>query len=466
MKQGIHENRSPSLPVHRVLVVDDEATSSLILTSILESHSLSVKTAKSDSEMLDVLAATDFDLIFLDYKLGKVDGLELLSKIIGEFPRSKVVMITAHGSIDLAVLAMHKGASGFITKPFDEEKVKREVARSLTQSGRVKAVLPIRNFETGIMGISPAIARIHEQIERMKDVETTVLIAGESGTGKELIAKALHQRSVRSKEKFEAINCAAIPESLLEAELFGYKRGAFTDAKADRRGLFEACTSGTLFLDEIGELPVTLQSKLLRVLQEKVIIPLGSSNSIKINTRVIAATNRNLLWLVKDGRFRGDLYYRLSILQIETPPLRDRSEDIAELARYFIDVISGKFDRPIKPLSKELVARLSSYDWPGNVRELQNSLERAIILSDDGTLSIEDIFSHSEATQGTGFSEGASCIKELTQAKDEFEERYLEKLLVATKGNVSQASKISGRTRTDMYRLFSKYNIDPAVYKS
>jgi DNA-binding NtrC family response regulator len=460
------KNKNLSFSGRCALVVDDEATSSLILTSMLETCALTVQTAKTAVEMQSLLSTSQFDIIFLDYKLGKTDGLELLGKIVGEYPRARIIMITAHGSIDLAVQAMRRGASGFITKPFEEDKIRREIDRMLTPGKRLKASMPSYRAETGIIGASPAIARIHEQIDRMKDVDTTVLIIGESGTGKELVARALHDRSTRSKEKFEAINCAAIPENLLESELFGHKRGAFTDAKSDRKGLFEVCSNGTLFLDEIGELPLNLQSKLLRVLQEKVIIPLGSSQSIKVNTRVVAATNRNLQWLVKEGRFRRDLYYRLSILQIETPPLRDRPEDIATLTNYFIETITDKFARCVKPPTNELLARLTSYDWPGNVRELQNSLERAIILSEDGTLAIDDIFAHPEITDQDDFSSDVSCIKDLTQAKDEFEKRYIEKLLVATNGNVSRASKIAGRIRTDMYRLFTKYNIDPTVYKS
>lgn len=445
----------------RALVVDDESTSSLILRSMLEAQGLPTKSVDSVEAMHQILATDPVDLVFLDYKLGKADGLEVLSKIISEHPRIKVIMITAHGSIDLAVQAMHRGASGFITKPFDEAKVAREVERTAESKSSKRN---LKDDRGEIVGVSPAIARIYEQIERMKDVDTTVLVSGESGTGKELVARALHERSIRAKQRFEAINCAAIPENLLESELFGNKRGAFTDAKTDRKGLFEVCTDGTLFLDEIGELPLALQSKLLRALQEKVVIPLGSTSSVKVNTRIVAATNRNLNWLVKEGRFRKDLYYRLSILQIETPPLRDRPEDITELTSHFIKNISEKFGRAIKAPSNELLARLSSYDWPGNVRELQNSLERAIILSEDGNLRIEDVFARTDSDEGESGGD-VSCIKELTLAKDEFEKRYLEKLLVATKGNVAQASRIAGRIRTDMYRLFTKYEIDPNSYK-
>lgn len=298
----------------------------------------------------------------------------------------------------------------------------------------------------------------------MKDVDSTVLVLGESGTGKELVARALHQLSKRSSNRFEAVNCAAIPENLLEAELFGCKKGAFTDAKADRKGLFEICNDGTLFLDEIGEMPVHLQSKILRALQEKEVTPLGASKSIKIKTRVVAATNQNLDRLVREGKFRKDLFYRLSVLQIMVPPLRDRNEDIELLAAYFTDRLAKQFDKKIEPLSSELTVRLSSYEWPGNVRELYNSLERAVVLSSDGRLSTGDIFSHLESNDDYT-SIGSGEFKPLQEAKEDFERHYLEKLLDSTGGNVSQASKIAGRMRTDMYRLFSKHNIDPNSFK-
>ncbi|MEZ4742559.1 MAG: sigma-54 dependent transcriptional regulator [Bdellovibrionota bacterium] len=403
---------------------------------------------------------------FLDYKLGVENGLDILPDLVKEHPSTRILMITAHGSIELALNAIHAGVSGFITKPFEEDKVEEEINRAL----RIRAhdvTGRVCDVPSGIIGSSPAVARIHDQINKMKDVATTVLVVGESGTGKELIARALHNLSKRKDECFEAVNCAAIPETLLEAELFGYKRGAFTDAKTDRKGLFETCSKGTLFLDEIGELPFQLQSKLLRVVQEKIVTPLGSSTSVKVDTRVVVATNRNLNFLVKEGKFRKDLYYRLSILQIESPPLRDRAEDIPELTKYFVESISRSLGRMVRAPSAEVMTRLESYEWPGNVRELQNSLERAIVLSENGELSISDIFSNVEvgnSSNDQGFEE-ISCVKPLTDAKDEFEKRYLERLLRSTKGNVSQASRVAGRIRTDMYRLFAKYTLDPNDYK-
>lgn len=455
--------RSTTEPITKkqALIVDDEPAAALILSTMLENNGFKVRTASNDDEMLAMIKHQSIDIIFLDYRLDRLSGLELLQRILTDFPRIKVIMITAHGSIDLAVQAMRMGASGFITKPFAEAAIERELKRACKQNAvAIKPVSPVG----GIIGSSPAIYRIHEQIMRMKDVETTVLIVGESGTGKELVARALHEQSVRSGQRFEAVNCAAIPETLLESELFGHKRGAFTDAKADRKGLFEACSQGTLFLDEIGEMPIALQSKLLRVLQEKVIVPLGSSASVKISTRIVAATNCNLLSLVKEGKFRRDLYYRLSILQIETPPLRERPEDIGGLAQHFIAGIGEKLGRTISPISNELMARLVNYPWPGNVRELQNSLERAAILSEEGELQIEDVFSQPEIVADS-FDNDMSAFKELSLAKDEFEKKYLERLLTKTAGNVAEASRIAGRIRTDMYRLFAKYEIDPANFK-
>ena len=451
------------------LVVDDEETSTLIMSTILSELGFHVD-SESSAESMDVRLRTNhYDIVFLDYRLGNSNGLDALATIIKDYPSTRVIMITGHGSIELATKAMHLGASGFITKPFNEETVKLEVKRAFRDKTPDNKLFNIDELqdESGIIGSSDAITRIHSQIHKMKNVDTTVLINGESGTGKELIARALHQLSCRKSEPFEAINCAAIPETLLEAELFGYKKGAFTDAKTDRKGLFESCSKGTLFLDEIGELPLQLQSKLLRALQEKQITPLGASQSISVGTRIIAATNRNLKSQVINGDFRKDLYYRLSILQIDSPPLRDRLEDIPELTRFFVSALSEKFNKVIKTPKAEIMSRLESYDWPGNVRELQNALERAVVLSDDGELRLGDIFDHlgDDAPAADDADLEISFVKPLSEAKEDFERTYLIKVLKACRGNVTQASRLSGRLRTDMYRLFSKHDIDPNDFK-
>ena len=447
----------------RFLIVDDETSANLILKSILEGEDLRVEAVTNEKDMFACLKRYSFDAVFLDYKLGSVNGLNLVPRILREYPYCRIIMITAHGSIDLAVNAGKKGVSGFITKPFDEEKVLVEISKALKEKTKPN-LEPSTLIDSEIIGNSPEILRIHEQINKMKDVDSTVLILGESGTGKELVARALHQSSKRKEGQFEAINCAAIPDSLLEAELFGCKKGAFTDAKTDRKGLFEICNNGTLFLDEIGEMPIHLQSKLLRALQEKEVTPLGGSRSVKITTRVVAATNQNLDKLVRDGKFRKDLFYRLSVLQILLPPLRERKDDIRLLANHFIERLSKQFSKKIEALENSLMLRLESYEWPGNVRELYNSLERAIVLSTDGMILMQDLFAHLESHEDLeDFSSGE--FKPLQIAKEEFERQYLEKLLESTKGNVTTASKIAGRMRTDMYRLFSKHDIDPNSYK-
>lgn len=446
------------------LIVDDEEVSGVVLSNLLESLGTKCQTVGSKELLYDFLEKKNFDFIFLDYRLGSDCGLDILRELVKKHLFTRVFMITAYGSIDLALQSIHMGATGFITKPFGKE-VEVEIRRALRiKDKETRDFFALSGNQTGIMGQSKKIRYLHEQIYKMKDVDTNVLIFGESGTGKELITRALHNTSKRSNERFEAINCAAIPGNLLEAELFGYRRGAFTDAKSDRVGLFESCSSGTLFLDEIGELPLELQGKLLRVLQEKIVTPLGARQSVKINTRVIAATNKNLKKMVAAGEFREDLYYRLSILQIESPSLRERAEDIPVLVEYFLTKISKELEKPVFSLTAEIMSKIESYNWPGNVRELKNSLERAIILSDSGLISLEHLFEHSADLEG--LSDGSvGSIKELSEMKEEFEKEYLENLMEKTKGNVTNASKIAGRLRTDMYRLFAKHGIDHARFK-
>lgn len=453
----------------RLLVVDDDQSTLLVLKSILENKGYRVDCVSDERGLFECLNRYSFDAVFLDYRLNAQNGLELLRDILRDFPFTKVIIITAYGSVDLAVEAMQRGASGFIPKPIDTKKVLEEIEKiTLRTAFDTEEDDSEAKYSTGIIGSSYAVKRIHEQIERMKDVESTVLITGESGTGKELIARSLHKLSRRSDSRFEAINCAAIPDTLLEAEMFGFKRGAFTDAKTDKKGLFEICHGGTLFLDEIGEVPLTLQGKLLRVLQEKVITPLGCTISRAVNTRIVAATNLNLEREVKEGRFRMDLFYRLSVLQIDSPPLRERLEDIPALAQFILRNTGERLGISVPALSPEVLARLRNYPWPGNIRELQNALERAMVMSQGDDLDLRDIFPKTSMKYMSADQEEVSFreFKPLTVAKEEFEKGYLQQLLLATKGNVSQAANISVRSRTDMYRLFSKYKIDPDYYKN
>lgn len=304
------------------------------------------------------------------------------------------------------------------------------------------------------------------------------MIQGESGTGKEVVARVIHECSGRSEERFEAINCAAIPENLLESELFGHVKGAFTDAKSDRKGIFEICSKGTLLLDEIGDMPLSLQSKLLRVLEEKEVVPLGASKPIQVSTRVIAATHRDLIEEIDAGNFREDLYFRLSIVPLQIPPLRRRKEDILILANAFVEEFNERFKKTIQLPKNDVAQRLIHYDWPGNIRELRNCIERAVVLSPDSELHLEDLFSHLYqagrekkvvAAQGTPLDQNLLDSKifelPLTEAKQAFEKVYIEMLLEKTGGNISEVARICGRYRADIYRLFDKYGIDPNHFR-
>ena len=317
-----------------------------------------------------------------------------------------------------------------------------------------------------MLGKSKIMESVFATVEKVAPTDATVIIIGESGTGKELVARAIHQLSKRRNSTFEALNCAAIPETLLESELFGHKRGAFTDAKADRKGIFEVCSDGSLFLDEIGETPLGIQAKLLRVIQEKQITPLGSSKSMSINTRIIAATNRDLEDEVARGRFRDDLYFRLNVISVFLPPLRERPEDIDILVNAFIDRFNERYRRNVKHAGRDILARLELYGWPGNVRELQNAVERAVVLTKDDELHIEDIMQRKLKPCSTA---GASSQEFPTlcylEAKEAFERVFLQKVLSAAKGSIAEAARLSGRYRSDIYRLMERYGLAGESFK-
>jgi DNA-binding NtrC family response regulator len=447
------------------LVVEDDPVTRGALQAFLEGLGFRTRAAGSLAEMSAALAAQRFDLMLLDLRLDDGSGLEALPEVVLAHPALRIVVVTAHASLDSAITAMRRGANDFVEKPIDPSavaaKVERLFSRDLvTIEGSSEAPDMV-----GLIGSSPAMRRVREQVLRMKDVNSTVLIHGESGTGKEVVARLLHRLSRRAQQPFGAINCAAIPETLLEAELFGARKGAYTDAKVDRKGLFETCTESTLLLDEIGEMPLGMQAKLLRVLQEKEITPLGSARAIKVGTRVIAATNRRLEELVSRGAFRQDLFYRLSVLEIELPPLRDREGDIPLLARHFVRELSVRLGRRLDPPSPEALTRLCQGRWPGNVRQLQNALERAAVLSSDGSLDLGDLLGEGSPETPTRDFATPLTFGSLKEARDAYEAHYLVELLKATRGNIQRASEIAGRGRTDMYRLFAKHGIDAAGFK-
>ena len=474
----------------RVLLVDDDETIRAIYGDTLGRQGFGVDEAANLHEMMDSLNSHSYEAILLDLELGSEQGLDGLPYVLKNAPLTRVYILTAHGSIERAVSTMQKGAAGFFSKAKDVEKNVEELRNDLARRGDLQgARKEVWTDDLGLIGRGGAMQDLYRRIEQVKNVDSTVLIVGESGTGKELIARAIHNLSPRSRGRFEAINCAAIPETLLESELFGHKRGAFTDAKNDRKGIFELCSEGTLLLDEIGDMPLPLQAKMLRVLQEREVTPIGASHPVKINTRILAATHRDLGDEVKCGRFREDLYFRLSVVGVKAPPLRHRGDDIPLLVQNFIDRFNERFDRQVRHPAAQAMSRLRAYDWPGNVRELLNSVERAVILSPDGEFHLEHVFEHlhgqdsystnptDEATSlmgsaGTGNGSATASVIEdkaftlpLTQARQYFEKCYLQNILKDTNGNISEAARRAGRHRADLYRIMDKYGIDLDAFR-
>ncbi len=462
----------------RLLIVDDDEQTCAFWKLALSEAGFIVDVAHNLDGMKEIVLRYSIDVVLLDMNLKNENGLDGIPFLVSRTPYSKVFMLTGHASIQTAVSALQDGATGYITKDTDPTVIAELISRHLQIPTRSPTdLLTMEEFaKYGFIGKSKAFQELCQRLKQLKDVDSTILLLGESGTGKEVIARVLHKISNRATERFEAINCAAIPENLLESELFGHKRGAFTDAKADRKGIFELCSKGTLLLDEIGDMPIILQAKLLRVLQEKVVVPIGSSTTIKIDTRVIVATHRDLVEEIESGRFREDLYYRISVVPLFVPPLRHRKEDIPLLVESFIAEFNGRFNRSINRPSEAVMKRLIAYDWPGNVRELRNAIERAVVLTQDDQLRIEDLFHHlhsshrnSEVSAQTDLSKLATPLPKginrelfvlpLTEAKQVFEKIYLETQLSETHGNISETSKRAGRYRADIYRLLERYDL-------
>jgi DNA-binding NtrC family response regulator len=454
----------------RVLVVDDDESVRLLFTRILQRRGHAVDSIASLADLRDISPPLHepYDAVLLDMYLDDGIGLDAVEDVYRAHPHAKIVIITAQVSIELAVRAMNGGVSGFLCKDEPATETIRKLELILSERGRPASERP-EGIAADIVGSSPALRDVLGRIERIRSVESTVLILGESGVGKELVARAVHMASRRKDGPFVAINCAAIPDHLLEAELFGYKKGAFTDAKADRKGFFEVCTNGTLLLDEIGEMSPNLQAKLLRVLQEREFIPIGARHSIKVSTRVIASTNRNIEESIESGRFREDLYYRLSVIRLDLPPLRERKDDIPALIGTFVDRFNRQFGKAVRPPSHRILARLRAYDWPGNVRELRNAVERAVIMAEGPLMRVEDLLPNQAiAVKATGYGaarQAAELPVKFADAKRDFERSYLTGILKLAGGNIAEAARLSGQYRTNIYRLINKYALDQAVYK-
>ena len=453
--------RGPGTKPGRILIVDDDRAMCQLLIDLLRDDGYQAEVAYDGESALDKCRATRFDLTITDLMMPKMRGIELVQRLREIDSGALVLLITAFGSIESAVEAMRAGAFHYVTKPFHNDEILIQVKRALEQKNlqeelkRLRTEVQARDRFQNIIGQSPAMQRVLETVAQVSDLPANILIEGESGTGKELIARAIHSSSSRAAGPFIPINCAAIPETLLESELFGYVRGAFTDARRDRPGLFREASGGMVFLDEISEMPLTLQTKLLRVLEDKEVRPLGANQSEKVDTRVLSASNRDLDELVRNGKFRQDLYYRLNVIRVELPALRHRSDDIPLLVKHFIDKFADGARRNVEGIREEALAALKSYDWPGNIRELEHTIERAVLLGKGTLVGLEDLPAHLVAR-------GESAIV-LAQALDhrltlrDLEREYIGKVLANTNGNKAEAARILGVDRTTLYRKLEEY---------
>jgi two-component system response regulator AtoC len=434
--------------MRRILVVDDEENLRLVLRTLLRRAGYEVETASGGEEALEKVESFGPDVVLTDVRMPKMSGLDLLAALRAKSSPATVIVMSAYGSVDLALEAMKAGAYDYVAKPFKPDEIlltlrKAEERETLRRENKqLREEIRREHKFDEILAKSAPMMEIFRTITKIADYKTTVLVIGESGVGKELVARAIHRRSSRAAGPFVAINCGAIPENLLESELFGHKKGAFTDATSDRRGLFEEATGGTLFLDEIGELPLALQVKLLRVLQEETIRRLGDVKDMKIDVRIIAATHRDLQSEVKAGRFREDLYYRLNVLPLVIPPLRDRKEDVPLLIDHFLARNNVRLGTSISGLDAEARKALVDYAWPGNVRELENTIERAMVLADSELLHVQDLPERVREARDPvqmQLATGELSIKKTTRI---IEEVLIRRALQKTKGNRTRAAEV------------------------
>lgn len=447
------------------MIVDDDEELLKLLSKSLKNEFI-VATATNAEDGLKQFRIVDFNVALIDVVLPDRDGIDLLKEMKNMDSDFPIVVMTGHASIDLAVRAMKIGAFYFVEKPTSPKAIKEILKKSIEQSDLLKDYQSLRKVAeekfsfSGILGKSEQMLSVFELIERVASAEATILIEGESGTGKELVAKAIHFNSPRKENRFVAINCSALPESLLESELFGYIKGAFTGASKNKEGLFETANKGTIFLDEIVQTAITFQSKLLRILEDGAFYPVGSTIEKTSDTRIIAATNRNIEEAVEEGNFREDLFYRLNVVKIHLPPLRERTGDIPLLSHHFLDVYAKKNRKEIKNISQEAMEILIRYSWSGNVSELENAIERAVIICQGDTILPEYL----PMKVVKGEEQEPSNVPNYDEAKELFEKKYLRNLLKISNGNVSKAAKTAGMTRQNIYIKLNKYRINPKVY--
>ncbi|WP_447868576.1 two-component system response regulator GlrR [Rahnella aceris] len=436
-----------------LLLVDDDPSLLKLLGMRLTSEGFRVTTAESGAEALRLLHRERIDLVLSDLRMDEMDGMALFAEIQKFQPGMPVIILTAHGSIPDAVAATQQGVFGFLTKPVDRDALYKAIDEALAQSSPSVD----ESWRESIVTRSPIMLRLLEQANMVAQSDVSVLINGQSGTGKEVLAQAIHGASPRGKKAFIAINCGALPEQLLESELFGHAKGAFTGAVSSREGLFQAATGGTLFLDEIGDMPLSLQVKLLRVLQERKVRPLGSNQDVDVDVRIISATHRDLPKAMEKGEFREDLFYRLNVVSLKLPTLSERSEDIPLLANHLLRVTAQRHKPFVRSFSTDALKRLMAASWPGNVRQLVNVIEQCVALTSAPVIS--------EALVQQALEGENTALPTFADARNQFELNYLRKLLQITKGNVTQAARIAGRNRTEFYKLLSRHELEATDFK-
>ena len=437
-----------------LLLVDDDPSLLKLLGMRLTSEGFHVTTAESGQEALRLLAREQIDLVISDLRMDEMDGMALFAEIQKHQPGMPVIILTAHGSIPDAVAATQQGVFSFLTKPVDRDALYKAIDEALSLSASPAGDDAWRE---DIVTRSPLMLRLLEQVKMVAQSDVSVLINGQSGTGKEVLAQAIHAASPRAGKAFIAINCGALPEQLLESELFGHAKGAFTGAVSSREGLFQAAAGGTLFLDEIGDMPLSLQVKLLRVLQERKVRPLGSNRDLDIDVRIISATHRDLQKAMAKNEFREDLYYRLNVVNLKIPAQNERAEDIPLLANHLLREAAQRHKPFVRSFSTDAMKRLMTASWPGNVRQLVNVIEQCVALTSAPVIS--------EALVEQALEGENTALPTFAEARNQFELHYLRKLLQITKGNVTQAARMAGRNRTEFYKLLSRHELDANDFK-
>jgi two-component system, NtrC family, response regulator GlrR len=438
-----------------VLVVDDDPDILKLLSLRLTTAGYAAQAASSGEQALGAIAISRPDVVITDLKMGGMDGIALFEAIQKQMPTLPVIILTAHGTIPEAVEATKRGVFGFLPKPFDGKMLLDQVAQAIRTS--VSASTNGGTWRAELVTASPQMEALLHQAQLVAQSDASILINGASGTGKELVARAIHRASKRAEAPFVAVNCAAIPENLLESELFGHRKGSFTGATYDHKGLFLSAEGGTVFLDEIGDMPLSLQAKLLRSLQEREVRPVGATQAIPIDVRIISATHHNLEELVKKSEFREDLYYRLNVVSLNIVPLSERREDIVPLAKHFIGVVAERYGKDVKAFAPDAMEALISAPWPGNVRQLQNVIEQSVALATSPIIPA--------ALIQTALRNEPSGLTPLDEAKRAFERDYLIRILRITSGNVTQAAKLAHRNRTEFYKLLDRHQLQPGMFK-